>query len=435
MPDDANDQQDAAPREPAREAGTPGAGTHRAAAEAAEEAFFTRDEAYAAAPAAGEEEELDPELLKLPRPRRRRHPLISLAVIGLSGYMLYALRADIAFYFQPSKPLDLGDAADAVQAGKLEENAFVTVRGAPDRKHALILESSFGGYESLYRLLQTSNRVFVRQHRKTRTVDREVEYVHTGRVVRFADVPHLQKLKAYFARTMTHAHDLSFAAVRDAKRGGGAGPVQLRSRTGATVSVHADTLVWINVEHPGEWVIQADRRTYPKEERARALLGDLGMPYATDDELSHVHHRFVVLTDEAGVAALRKRFADRALRVSVVPRQVGYTARWDRLEISGAGLRINAHDPLFPARYELEPASGDEPPKLKAVRDKTVTIPERAIRYLTVSTKLAVPDDALLIVTRDRPGDYWFYLLLYGVLGAFIVLNGYTLASRFIPRK
>ena len=56
-------------------------------------------------------DEVDPELMQLPRRRRRRHPLIAAVVIALGLYVLWFLREDLLYYFQPRQPVDLGEVA------------------------------------------------------------------------------------------------------------------------------------------------------------------------------------------------------------------------------------------------------------------------------------------------------------------------------------
>src|SRR3989339_941318 len=78
-------------------------------------------------------EEIDPELVSLDAPRRkRRHPIISFLVIGLSVYMIYFTRAEFSFFLNSRAPINLGEADEAVKKGTLKTNTYVKLHGAPD---------------------------------------------------------------------------------------------------------------------------------------------------------------------------------------------------------------------------------------------------------------------------------------------------------------
>ena len=57
-------------------------------------------------------------------------------------------------------------------------------------------------------------------------------------------------------------------------------------------------------------------------------------------------------------------------------------------------------------------------------------IAEAALRHITVGARYGIPKDAMVVVTGERPTDYWHYLVLYLLLGAFVVLNGWVLIAR-----
>jgi len=393
-----------------------------------ERAFFAGGDAE---PAPASEEEVDPELLKLPRRRRRRHPLISLAVIGLSLYLMWFVRQDLFFFFQGGTPTEAGDAASALREGKLRAGSFVSLTGAPDRKHAIVLESKLGGgYESFYRLLGTQNRIFVQQHRATRGADAVLASSLTGHLVRFDTLPYRQGLRDYFAKAQTIAHDLDLAEVERAKR---TSATRLKDRTGAEVKVTAGTTVWVNVAYPNEWLIQASKRSYAKLEETRKLVADLGLPTAVDDEESAAFFRYVVHAEPDQVALLLARFRDPSLHANVVRRQVSYSARWDQVSVSGRTLELNAADPSFPSSYRVDKSA--TPPRLAAFKELPAKIPAEGILYITIASPLEIAPDALVLLVGRRPAENWYYLALYVLLLAFIVINGWTLSQRLRERR
>lgn len=395
------------------------------APDAAEQAFFQADEEAAAA----EESEVDPELLRLPRKkRRRRHPLISILVIGFSLYLMYFIRSDLMFFFHSRTPTDVGQVQDALKQGLLTPNAFVKITGAPDRKHALLLKGRLSGYDNFFRLKRSNNRVFVQKHRARRISDKEITAVHSGQVVPFASLPYRKGLTDYLTKSMNIAHDLDFAQVKAAmaQRAETASAID---RDGARVELTADSLLWINVAYPGEWVVQFSKRAYESEQKPAAILTALGLPFARDSEGSKMFWRYVVLASAEQSRLLMERFKDRKLRIGVVRRQVSYSARWDQLTVKDKTLMINALDPSFPARYALQED------KLVATRPKEVPVEAGAILYITTSRPFSVPNDAVVILTDRAPGDNWYYALLFFVLISFMVINSVILYRRFGQKR
>jgi hypothetical protein len=389
-------------------------------AKSAEQAFF---EDRVPVP----ETEVDLELMKLPRrPRRRRHPLISAAVILLSLYLMWFVRADFLFFWQPARATDVGDAGKALRDGKLVPNTHVTLTGAPDRKHSLVLEARSGGYESFFRLLQTDSRVFVQQHRETRATDDVVTATHTGQLVRFDGLPYHKGLAAYFAKTMTVAHDLDFDHVARAKRGGPV--VQVQDRSGGAVELNPDSLLWVNVAYPEEWLIQFSRRNYTKIEETQQHVAKLGLPIAVDEDASASFFRYVVHAEPDQVPLLIARFRAEELHANVVRRQISYSARWDQLTVKDQTLVINVADPTLPARYLVR--TEGETKTLVADKETPVVVPAKAILFITTSTPLKIAPDALVLLGGRAPGDNWYYVALYALLLAFVLLNALTLVQR-----
>jgi hypothetical protein len=388
----------------------------------AEQEFFQQE-------AAGDSE-IDPELVRLPRRRRRRHPLISLAVIGLSLYLMWFVREDLFFLFQPRRPVDLGDGGQALREGKLRPNRHVTLSGAPDRKHSLILEARFGGYDSFFRLQECADRVFVQQHRDTRATDEIVTGSNSGQIVRFRSLPYHKSLGAYLSRTMNTPHELDYAEVARAKQGGGSRVATVKDKSGATLELNPDSLIWINVVYPGEWLIQFSKRFITKIEDARKHLEGLDLPIVEDDEESATFYRFVVHAEPDQLPLLMARCKNPALHADVILRQVAYSARWDQLNVQGKVLLINAADSTFPTRYQVKRTGAQGPATLIAVKEMPVPVPAEAIHFITTSTPFSIAPDALVLLTGKTPGDNWYYVVLYLLLLTFIILNSLSLVTR-----
>lgn len=396
----------------------------------ADQAEGTAEEAFFNAPEAPDlDDDLDPELIALPRrPRRRRHPLVSLVVLLLSLYLIWFLRTDLLFFMQSRTPVDKGQVHEALAQGTLKPNTYIKLTGAPDRKHALVLEARFGGWESFVRLRRGDNHLFVQSHRDSRSTDKEVSSSHVGQLVRFTDLPYHQALQDNFKATMSLAHDLDFAVIKGPLASGG-GATTVTDRKGRQARLTPDSQVWINVVFPGEWVVQFSKRAYPTPEEPKKALDHIALPYAVDTETSRMFHRFVVLADPEQARRLINSFKDRTLHAGVVRRQLSYSARWEQLKVDKDTLLIDARDPTFPSRFTLE---GD---KLVAVRDKVVRVPAQGVLYITTSSPFEVAPDALVLITDRAPGDSWHYALLGLMLLIFALVNGAILVTRLRDRS
>ena len=380
----------------------------------------------------GEEarQEYDPELMQLPRRRRRRrHPLIAVAVLGLSLFMMWFLREDLLFFFQPRKPVDVGQVAQALEQGKLRHNTYITLHGAPDRKNALILEGRSAGFDSFFRLLQGRDRVFVQRHRELRNTEEEISARHTGRLMRFDSLPYDDALRRYFAANMTVAHDIKLEEVRRGRASGDRATVT--DEKGARVTLGPDSLLWINVAFPDEWLVQFRKTAYPKADAAAAKMAEAGLPFARDPERSRLFWRFVARAEPDQVPLLMARFKDRSLHAGVVRRQLSYSARWNQVKVEGQTLEIHAADPTFPTRF----AARGEPPRLEPVEEHPVKVPASAVLYITTSSPFQIGDDALVLLTGVKPGDRWYYLALYIVLLGFVIINVVSLVLRLRERR
>jgi len=362
--------------------------------------------------------DVDPELLRLPRSRRGRHPVVSLLVIVVSLYLIWALRTDLIFFVQSRTPVDLGEVSKALAAGRMTPNRYVRLVGAPDRKHAVLLEGRLGGYETFFRLLRGDNRVFVQRHRSSRVSDREVNSVQVGQLVQFGSLPYRQSIREYLAKTTTIAHELDFATVKKAKAAAGpTGAAQVTDRDGNPVRLKGDTDLWINAAYPDEWLVQFAKKSFAAPKGPAEELKQLGLPFVRDKEPSTLFWRFVVVATPEQAHTLMAAYRPRRMTVGVIRRQVSYSAKWDQVRVQGQTLVIDARDPTFPLRYEAVDG------KVVARKDRVARVPASAVLFITTSSPYVIDDNALVLLEGRSPGDVWYYALLALVLLGFMGLN------------
>lgn len=431
-------------------------------APAPEDEFFDQDDDDVGAP---EQDDFDPELLKIPKPKRRRHPFISIIVICFSLYLMYFMRTDILFFLQPGTPVNVGHVSKALEQGSLQANTHVSLEGVPDRKRTGRLEVGFG-HDNFFPLLQSKNKVFVQQHVSRNDPDREVRFTHSGQLVLLKSLPYSKNLTKFLSQAISKTHALDVAALRAGL--GAGGKATLKDRDGELVKMNPDTLLWINVAYPEEWWVQFNRHRCPDDERALKQLLGHKLPVAQDNEKSKIFWRLIVRADAEQFGKLNNQFracrdkreamspfrtpppdaaaagqiktADAGTKESeadlkccaageLVPRALAFTGRWDQLSVQGDQLLIDSKDDSSPTRYVLK---GD---KLQVLKEKVVRLPVSTLRAIETSSAFEVPADALVLLTDKKPRDHWYYALLYLVLLSFLGLNGWILYSRFRAPK
>ena len=381
----------------------------------------------------GEKESADPELLRLPKAKRSgRHPLVSLAVIALSTYLLVSTRNEVAYYLSPASPQAFESPEALLEASSETRalNRFVSVEGAPDRKHAIVLESRFGGQNSFYRLQQAQNRLYVMARRQRGRGERNVAASHQGRLVAFDKLRHSAQLRDYFRKEITLSLDFDLSDLVRAKQS--AIPV-LTDKRGQKVPLDDNPLLWINVALPNEWIVQFSKKVYGKRDDARARLVPLNVPFSDDGEDSPTHWRFVTLVNEATAKRLIQELSDPSMHAGVIQRQVSLPVPWASLDPTATELVIKTSDPKFPLFFAR---SSENPAKVIGKRPVApFTVPAKGLRYVSVAVPFEVPQSAFVLVADQEPPDYWYYLALAVVLAGFIVFNLWALMSRFRTRS
>ena len=388
-------------------------GQRKAASEAVEQSFFDAPE-----PDADSDMEHPRGFLR----RRRRHPLIALAVIGMSAYLMTYAWRDLMFFFQPREPADLGEASAALAGGENLDNRYVRLRGAPDRKRALLIERPISGFDSFFRLLGTKNRVFVQRYRQTRTTRRGVPYVHVGRVVRFDTLPYRKVIERYFEQTATEERTLTVDALAEARRDG-AGSSLVRDTQGRDLRLQADQILWINYQYPSEWILQFSKAHFASAQAVASRLSELGLAAVPDKESSRIFWRYVTLVDVARAKQLQSALNRPGQHASIVPRRLSYTASWKQLRAEQGRLILPTNDSSIPIRYQVVQGriEAAEPPR---------EISAQRISEISVALPFVMSPEALVLVEGDQPGDNWYYIPLYLVLSAFILINLWSLLGR-----
>jgi len=145
------------------------------------------------------------------RPRWQRSPLLAAFFIPLSLFLIYLLWTDLVFGVRGifvRKPIDLGDAVEALAAGKVEPNTWVHMKGLVSIQSQLPIPRTRGrgrvdGFYVYYVLLGTNNRILVKRFSKEGMITERLPTEFTGRLLRISDVEEGVRLQEYYRNNVT----------------------------------------------------------------------------------------------------------------------------------------------------------------------------------------------------------------------------------------
>ncbi|MCY1061343.1 hypothetical protein [Nannocystis sp. SCPEA4] len=226
-------------------------------------------------------------------PRRRRSPLIDVAVVALGGYMLYWMFGDVRYFLQGSEPRDLGDAATFVEKGSTEDldDTFVVLRGTPDVQHAarLRIEPKGGGAGrtiGYLRIIEGGGSLFAAIPRTTEAAPQQFEGVFEGRMRRLSESANFPAIQQHFdGERIVEERDATPQALLDAlgKRQGDG--LTVVDTAGQSITLGTKASVTLVVEQP-DVQVQLGHRSFDSAAAAEAAVAALGFPYHAPSEQS-----------------------------------------------------------------------------------------------------------------------------------------------------
>src|SRR4029079_13189160 len=132
------------------------------------------------------------------------------------------------------------------------ENRYVRVAGTPDRESALELDTKGSWvFSQLFRVLGTSDRLFVHRLQNPLPAERAEADVFQGRLIRIDDLPYADAIRGYFAKhvSATHYFSADVALKALAARTPGA-PLSITDRGGDKASLAPDEALGIEIVRP-----------------------------------------------------------------------------------------------------------------------------------------------------------------------------------------
>lgn len=359
-------------------------------------------------------------------PRRRRSPLIDVAVALFGGYMLVTMFGDVRYFLQGSTPRDLGDAAALVESGNLNDGLreqYVTLRGTPDVQHAArarIGEKTVG----YLRVVEGGGSLFAAIPRTDKPTGNQFEGEFTGRLRRVADVRMFAWITQYFdGERIVETRDLTTDQLLAAFDGNKFKP---------------DDQITLGVDQP-DARIQLGRTSFPSKAAAEAAVQALGVPYFTPaEQSSNAFYTFVarIPADQRAAAQATLTAAgqpasdaqtdkpDPRIGALVVPFFTTYLVPAAELKHEGTTLNFPLGDESTSPGYVV--VDGQLAPR--PLKDGRLQIEATQLRAVGRLQPVRVDPNGYIIQVGEHPHDQWPTLTLWLVVLAVVGWNLSSLA-------
>lgn len=355
--------------------------------------------------------------------RRRRSPLIDLAVILFGGYLLVTMFGDVRYLLQGGTPRDLGDAATLAEKGLPRDlgEQFVTLRGTPD--------------------VQRIARTKTGEKTDDKTDDKTVRYLRIveGGGSLFAAVPVVEgadpsQFESVFTGRMRHLnHTRMLPWIEEYFNG---------ERIAENLDLTTDQLLARLDKHSfgeGEQIsltidqpdarIQLGRSSFANKAAAADALQALGFPFILPDDQNsaNFYTGFARIPADQRAAAQQKLVAagtpapgdkpDPRFGAIVVPFSTTYLVPADAITREGDKLSLLHGDNTTNPGYVLE--NGALVPR--PLKDGRLLVAPADLRAVGVVRSIRVDRDGYIILVGDHPYQQWpalaLWLVVLGVVG------------------
>lgn len=347
-------------------------------------------------------DEIDPELVKLRRPGPQIGAVAAAAIVILCVALLVRLRHDFAFSGAGETPREV--TVDEIVTGRIGADSFVTVVAPPDRTGAIRVRTSEANAGSrLVAVRGTGDRLWL-----ALPGDPWAAFAHddrvTGRLRRLDDVrfagPLASGLRAHPSPRFVTGDELRRARL--------VGDGRMTTLDGAPLALSAADEVELSVEDPGAVVVVAALSpSRPDVASWTAALVEAGVlaPGATPFRTTADLVRWEVRRPDAKLDVQTRLDGAQLWGARVEPATTQVRAPWKELPVSEAG-----------------------------VTGPKGVIPWTAIDVVAVWAPRSVPAGAWVVLTDEKPGDYWYLKLVYAGLALIGLLFTWALV-RAIRRQ
>lgn len=381
--------------------------------------------------------EIDPELISLPRSRARIGPLLALSVVVFSVYIMARIAGDLAFSRQGPEPLEVPSPA-ALLESEDHDNGFVRVPAVPDRAAAARVTTSRASQGSRLAPVQgTDDRLWLMVDGNVWTAGIRYEEVYTGRLRLIDDLPFAEELRSHVEQRPPAPRFIAPEAAR-ASLAAGASTVALPS--GDTVTLVADTPVQVYETAADRVLIEAlATERLPDKATWAAALAELGL-VAPDAEPADGPMGTWVFTariagdvahagapgGEAGSAG------DSKTPTSVIAGDIADAIADIEAALLDAKL-VTAR--VLPIESVHEATWGQLADRDGALVVAGTGVPWAHISWLSASVPRHVPAGALVLIADEQPETYWYVLPLFVTLALAALLFLWALVRALLPRE
>lgn len=349
-------------------------------------------------------DEIDPELIALPRPRMRIGPLLSLSVVVFCIFIMLRVRPDLRFALQDQTAQEMGSVAALLGTQDLDDR-FVRVPAVPDRTLAVHVAASLAKPGSRLTPVQGTDGAFwIMLDGSVWTAGIQYNEVYTGRMRRLADLPFADKLRRHVDGRPPAERFVQPAALRAALE---AGAATVEAPAGDAIAVAADTPVHV-YQAPGDLVrimtIPTDGQ--PTAEAWTEALAAAGLVTPDAKPRAGALESWVFTTSVTGGAeAAQVRLEEAGLMAAgAEPVLVVHEASWSDLAARGQALGVASRQ-----------------------------VPWDHIEWVSLTVPRTVPDQAWVLLTEERPQAYWYVPILFALLGLFGLLFSWALVRALRP--
>ena len=392
------------------------------------------------------------------RSRAGRHPALALGAAVLALFIIFHVRADVAYTLSSHDPVDLGDAAVTFGPGPAERapgtevgharrrlvgaspqalaqaaNHYVRVRGTPDRESALELDTKGSWvFTQFFRILGTGSRLFVHRRENPLPGFRAEEDAFEGRLIRFGDLSFESAIRSYSASHVSATHFFDPRTLRAALGPGAAGSLTtVVDLAGDPVALGPSDLLAIDLTLPERLRIAFPRDKFRDAAAARVEIEKRGGVVLAEGESTSTSTSTSTSgstppPSPAGAATPAGAAPAADDRVLLVVRFSPERRQAALGELGDLDPKIEIRDArrTFKVRLADLHDGGDA---LLVQPSESGTAPERlpladipAIRTLAA---VQIPADAWLLIENDHPRDHVQTVIFAGVLLAFAAIN------------
>ncbi len=343
-------------------------------------------------------DEIDPDLIRLPRGALQIGLIAAAGVLVLCIALLVRLRHDVGYAREDDTPRPV-TAADIV-AGKVADNSYVTLEAPPDRAGAVRLRLTKGSDgHRVVAVRGTGDRLWLALPGDAMDHAAQRDDRVSGRLRRLADVRYAGPL----ARALAAYPAPRFITGAELRRARTANATSVTLIDGQPLTLGADADVDLSVVDPNAAIVVAAlSEAYPTAAAWADALVTAGVIPAGQAPISAT----------ADLVRWEVRRPDAVAAVQAI---------LDQAQLSGA--RTDASATNLRTRFSA-----------LAVTDAGVTspagvIPWSAIDVAAVWAPRPVPAGAWVVLADERPGDYWYMqaifvgLVLIGALATWALVR------------